>query len=298
MRSFSEALYLAVTCHDYPQLWDPAAPLAARREQLARAVAALPPEPFAPFSAAVWTGLDYEGATACLNWPGPAARPTRRCRRTRRTRPCRRWCSTATSTTSPPPPARGSSPARFPRSTFVETANTVHVSALGDRDGCAAPLVRRFIRRSTPATRAAPRGSPRSAPSTASRAAAGPPADPRAGDRSTPAAPAPPSRRHRGRRDPALALNNSGAAAACAAGAGATRHASSASASGARGSLRDVPVSGTATWRIADGAVRARLRLPGRGRLRVRWSTRRPLAVATLDGTLGGRRLRATMLAS
>ncbi len=30
---------------------------------------------------------------------------------------------------------------------------------------------------------------------------------------------------------------------------------------------RDVPVSGTATWRIADGAVRARLRLPGRGRL-------------------------------
>ena len=60
---------------------------------------------------------------------------------------------------------------------------------------------------------------------------------------------------------------------------------------------RDVPVSGTATWRIADGAVRATLRLPGRGRLRARWSTRRPLAVATLDGTLGGRRLRATMLA-
>ena len=28
---------------------------------------------------------------------------------------------------------------------------------------------------------------------------------------------------------------------------------------------RDVPVSGTATWRLADGAVRAKLRLPGAG---------------------------------
>ena len=60
---------------------------------------------------------------------------------------------------------------------------------------------------------------------------------------------------------------------------------------------RDVPVSGSATWRLSDGAVRARLRLPGRGRLRARWSTQRPLAVAALDGRLGGRKLRATMLA-
>ena len=33
-----------------------------------------------------------------------AARPTRRCRPAPPTPPCRRWCSTATSTTSPPPP--------------------------------------------------------------------------------------------------------------------------------------------------------------------------------------------------
>ena len=60
---------------------------------------------------------------------------------------------------------------------------------------------------------------------------------------------------------------------------------------------RDVPVSGTATWRIADGAVRARLRLPGRGRLRAGWDAQRPLAAATLAGRLGSRRLRASMLA-
>ena len=71
VRGFSEGLYLAVTCHDYPQLWDPAAPLSVRRTQLAQARAALPPERFAPFSPVVWTSLDYEGATACLRWPGP-----------------------------------------------------------------------------------------------------------------------------------------------------------------------------------------------------------------------------------
>jgi hypothetical protein len=53
---------------------------------------------------------------------------------------------------------------------------------------------------------------------------------------------------------------------------------------------RDVPVTGTATWRLSTGAVRARLRVPG-GRLRARWNLRRPLAVATLHG----RGLRATM---
>ena len=60
---------------------------------------------------------------------------------------------------------------------------------------------------------------------------------------------------------------------------------------------RDVPVYGGATWRLGTGAVRADLRIPGRGRLRARWNVRRPLATATLTGRLGGRRLRATMLA-
>jgi hypothetical protein len=60
---------------------------------------------------------------------------------------------------------------------------------------------------------------------------------------------------------------------------------------------RDVPVSGVVVWRLSDGSVRARLRLPGRGRLRARWSTQRALAVAVVDGRLDGRRVRASMLA-
>lgn len=301
VRGFSEGLYLAVTCHDYPQLWDPAAPAAARRDQLARTVAGLAPAAFAPIAPAVWTGLDYEGAIACLNWPGPQ-RP------------------------DPPVPPGATYPAvptlvlngdldnitassgarvvasRFPSATFVETANTVHISALGDRDGCAEPLVRRFIRRldagdTSCAGRVAEVRTVDRFPRTAARAV---PADPRAGDRSTPAA----------RRVAAVAaatvadaiqrwvVNSSGAGGGLRGGRW--------SYSGERvvrfrlrraRFARDVPVSGRATWRLADGAVRATLRLHGRGRLRARWSTRRPLAVATLDGTLGGRRLRATMLA-
>jgi pimeloyl-ACP methyl ester carboxylesterase len=300
-REFSEALYLAVTCHDYPQLWDPAAPLAARRSELAAAVAALPPAEFAPISPAVWTGLDYEGATACLRWPGPA-RP------------------------DPPVPPDARYPAvptlvlngdldnitassgarvvaaRFPRSTFVETANTVHISALGDRDACAAPMVRRFIRTlSAGDTSCARRIAEVRAVDTFPRTAAGAaPASPHRGDRSTPAA----------RRAAAVAaatvadaierwtVNFSGADRGLRGGRWSytgdrvvrfrfrgTRFA------------RDVPVSGTATWRLSDGAVRAGLRLPGRGHLSARWSMQRQLAVATLSGRLDGRRLRARMLA-
>ena len=147
VRGFSEALYLAVTCHDYPQLWDPAAPFAERRAQYERAIAAQPPERFAPISPAVWTSLDYEGALACLRWPGAARRPATRAARRHATRPSRRSCSTASSTTSRPRRRRAKSRRSFPGATFVETRNTVHISAISDRDHCAEPLVREFIRR-------------------------------------------------------------------------------------------------------------------------------------------------------
>ena len=301
VRGFSEGLYLAVTCHDYPQLWDPGAGFAVRRSQLANAVAALPPARFAPISPAVWTGLDYEGATACLNWPGP-----------RRADPV-----VPPGATFPPVPAlvlngdldniTASSgarvvAARFPRATFVETANTVHISALGDRDACAAPLVRHFIRAldagdTSCAGRVAEVRTVDRFPRRAAEAAA---AEPRAGDRSSPAA----------RRVAAVATATVADAiqrwAVNAGGASRGLRGGRWSYTGERvvrfrfrraRFARDVAVSGSATWRLADGAVRARLRLPGRGRLRARWSVRRRLARATLDGRLGGRRLRATMLA-
>ena len=303
VRGWSEALYLAVTCHDYPQLWDPAAPLDVRTAQLAQARATLPPATFAPFTATSWTGVEYEGATACLRWPGPRK-------------------------ADPPVPPTAPYPAvptlvlngdldnitassgarvvadRFPRSTFVELQNSVHVTALADRDDCAAPLVRRFVETlsagdTSCATRIKEVRTVDRFPVTAADAA---PASPRPGDDSRP-----------------LARRAAAAAAAMVADAiqrwqinfsGASR--------GLRGGrwsyegddvvtftfdrarfADDVPVTGTATWNLATGAVRADVAISGAatGELTARWNVQRRLAEATLDGTLDGRALRATMLA-
>ena len=293
-RSFSEALYLAVTCHDYPQLWDPAAPLTVRRQQLAANRAALPPARFDPFTGTEWTSLGYEGATACLRWPGP-----------RRPQP-------------PAPPQApypdvptliingdldnitASSGARvvasqLPRSTFVETHNTIHVSALGDRVGCAAPLVRRFVRTLSAGDT-----------SCAARIAEVRVVDefPR---RARDAEAASGTGTLRARRVAAVAaatvadaiqrwaLNYSGTSRGLRGGRWSYTGTRFVRFRFARARFaRDVPVTGSAGWRLGAGAVRARLNVPG-GHVRARWNLRRPRATATLTGRIGGRRLSATM---
>jgi pimeloyl-ACP methyl ester carboxylesterase len=300
VRSFSEAAYLAVTCFDYPQMWDPAAALPERRRQLDAWVAGLPPERYAPFSPAVWTGQEYEGATACLRWPAPRVAdpvlPPGAVHPDVPTLVLNGDLDNITATSGAQVVA-----ARFPRATFVEVANSNHVTALSN-DNCVAPMVRRFIRRldagdTSCAGRVAEVRTVDVFPRTAADvepAAAG------SGDRSS----------ERSRRVAAVAamtvadaiarwaLNYSGASRGLRGGrwSYAGDRVVRFRFRGAR-FARDVPVSGVATWRIADGAVHARLRLPGRGRLTARWSMQRQLAVATLAGRLDGRRLRATMLA-
>ncbi len=70
---YSGELYLAVSCLDYPQLFDMHADKSVRSAELARAVAALPESTFAPFSTEEWLAQDQntEAYTACLAWPAP-----------------------------------------------------------------------------------------------------------------------------------------------------------------------------------------------------------------------------------
>ncbi len=72
-RWYSGELYFAVSCLDYPQLFDMTAPTSVRLEQLATAEEALPPQTFAPFTTAEWLGQDEntEAYTACASWPSP-----------------------------------------------------------------------------------------------------------------------------------------------------------------------------------------------------------------------------------
>ncbi len=141
----SEALYLSVICHDYPQPWDPSTPMGARRLEAERRIAAYPEGTFAPFSASAWTGTDYEGVFACLRWPSPARPdppdPPAAAYPDVQTLVLNGDLDTITASSGAREVAR-----RFPASTFVELENSFHVTALYDADGCASRLYLRFVR--------------------------------------------------------------------------------------------------------------------------------------------------------
>jgi pimeloyl-ACP methyl ester carboxylesterase len=59
----------AVSCHDYPRPYDVAAAPAARRAQYRRALAALDPVQFRPFSARAWLSANIDAGPRCLDWP-------------------------------------------------------------------------------------------------------------------------------------------------------------------------------------------------------------------------------------
>ena len=101
---------------------------------------------FDPFSVGVWTGLDNEGALACVNWPR------------------------SPSPTDPPIPAGATYPnvptlilngdldnitpledaqqvaSNFPDSKLVVIQNVNHVQALGDQYDCASRIYTRFVK--------------------------------------------------------------------------------------------------------------------------------------------------------
>jgi pimeloyl-ACP methyl ester carboxylesterase len=148
---YSEGLYVAVACHDYPQLYDMTATPEVRRVQYADAVRAQSrdnPRIYAPFTIGEYLRSDWDATDMCLNWPvAPAAHPA-----------------------GPPGPPGGSYPAvpalvlsgefdslttpeegalianAFPVARQVIVANSFHVTAVGDADDCAVRIVRGFVR--------------------------------------------------------------------------------------------------------------------------------------------------------
>jgi hypothetical protein len=149
---YSEGLYVAVACNDYPQPYDVTAPPKTRYRQFARSITRLQrdrPGVFAPFRVREWVSSPYGYYDDCLRWPAPS-------RWVHPVPPHAAYPDVPTlvlggdldSLTSPEG-ARDTANA-FPNSTFVETANTGHVSALGDFDVCASLIVRRFVRHRDP----------------------------------------------------------------------------------------------------------------------------------------------------
>jgi pimeloyl-ACP methyl ester carboxylesterase len=307
IKSYSEGAYAAVACHDYPTLWDPSAPIATRRQQYRAARAALAPDTYAPFANDTFLGSLYinQYVTGCIEWPAP--RPP-----------------------DPPVPPGASYPtvpvlvldgdldvvtplgdsaqaaALFPNSTFVIVRNVGHVTALADYPGCAAGIVRRFIRTLSPGDTSCAERVPEIhvVPEFPRRTAGAPEAESAGGDRSTPAA----------RRAAWVGGITVGDALArwwlMSGSEGRGLRGGSYTASGdylaytpVRLRMRgvklvgDLATSGVVTWDRRRSRVSARLRLSGavRGSVAIRWRLDQVRAVATVSGTLGGRQVRLHM---
>ena len=71
LSEFSAGLELAVTCNDYPLLWDPYAAVDERIRQLSAATTRLPRDHFAPFGRREYLLSAAAHLTGCLTWPAP-----------------------------------------------------------------------------------------------------------------------------------------------------------------------------------------------------------------------------------
>jgi hypothetical protein len=195
---------------------------------------------------------------------------------------------------------------RFPNSTFVELRNSFHVTAIGDSDRCASRLYIRFLRRLDAGnTRCAETiGDVHLVPRfwRSIRGVRG--AHPAEGDQSK-------------ARDRRLAAAAAATIADVLARWWVNYDGTSVGLRGGTWSyagdgpivfrLEDVrfvpgvPVTGTAKWFLRTGRVRAEVSVQGprglTGRVRIGWSARAQLGQAWLRGRVGGRLLRATMLA-
>ena len=146
--TYSEGLFLAVSCNDYPQPFDITAPIAerpAQYEQSLRRLERTAPEVFRPFTVREWTGSEFGYFDSCLRWPAPS-----------------RWVHPVPADAVYPdvpvlvlagdldsntsPEGARDTAAAFPDSTYVEMHNTTHVTATEDFDSCASLIVRRFVR--------------------------------------------------------------------------------------------------------------------------------------------------------
>ena len=147
VEEWSEGLYIATICNDYPQLWDINAPLADRPAQFEAAVLELrsqDPEAFAPYTIDQWLASPWTEFESCMGWPAPSIWVSPYpANHVYPDTPVLVLVGDIDSITSP----EGAEKAAgfFPNSTFVEVANVAHVTALVDYSRCASDLVVRFV---------------------------------------------------------------------------------------------------------------------------------------------------------
>lgn len=147
---FSPGQMLAVSCHDYPQLFETSASVPQRREQVAAAVGAAErerPRMYGPFTIDEYLHSSWAEQLNCVTWPGSPADPHLGPGPVSGHYPDVPTLVLSGELDTITTPAEGAMvAAQFPRSRQIVVANGLHVVALGDPAGCAATLVRSFLR--------------------------------------------------------------------------------------------------------------------------------------------------------
>jgi pimeloyl-ACP methyl ester carboxylesterase len=149
-RDYSEGLDAAVSCQDYPQLYDMSAPPAVRQQQYAAAVRAKQqsdPDIYSPFTLDQYLASGFGEQDWCLQWPiadpaHAAAVPVP---------PGGHYAPVPTLVLSGEldtitTPAEGAIVVtQIPGARQVLVANSTHVTALDDTDGCGRAIVQAFV---------------------------------------------------------------------------------------------------------------------------------------------------------
>jgi pimeloyl-ACP methyl ester carboxylesterase len=152
---YSNGLYWAVACSDYPQLFSMRSSRPVRRSELSARLAAPPPGAFDPFTAREWVTVDNytQPYMACIDWPRPReiepAVPA-----TPRPLPASiplLIVGGDLDSLTPLPDARVFGPTLGANVRIVELPNTTHVTSEGDGTlvagaSCARAVIRRFVR--------------------------------------------------------------------------------------------------------------------------------------------------------
>ena len=158
--AYSEGLDAAVSCQDYPQLYDMSQPPAVRQQQYAAAVQAKrqsDPTIYAPFTLAEYLASGWGEQNWCLQWP--VASPAHAAHVP--TPIGGHYAAVPTLVLSGEldtitTPAEGAMVvAQIPGARQVLVANSTHVTALDDTDGCGRALVQAFVAAPTAALPAA-----------------------------------------------------------------------------------------------------------------------------------------------
>ncbi len=148
---FSDGLYFAVACTDYPQLFSRTAPPAVRAKQYRAALRKERPRVFAPFGVKQWTTMDQytEAYGACLDWPTPTrlVKPiTRHPPLVPHRVPVLILSGTLDSLTPWLQGATVVARDMGPSARVIRVANLTHVTLQDANDACPASIYQRFLR--------------------------------------------------------------------------------------------------------------------------------------------------------